>query len=244
MAQRFLAFDIEVAKEFPIEAPDWTPYRPLGISCAATLEADAPKARTWHGVDARGRPSDRMSREECAALADYLRDMAGRGFSILTWNGLGFDFDVLAEESGMAEECRELATAHVDMMFHAFCLLGFPIGLDAAAKGMGLPGKPAGMSGIMAPGLWAEGKRQQVLDYVAQDVRTTLDVALACQRAGRLAWITRQGKPRDVRLPDGWLPVHAAVKLPEPDTSWMTQPLARGRFLAWMGPKRGPRRKR
>ena len=88
---------------------------------------------------------------------------------------LGFDFDILAEESGMLEECRDLAVSHVDMMFHVFCQLGYGVGLDAAARGMELAGKSKGMSGVLAPVLWAEGRREEVLEYVAQDVRTTLE---------------------------------------------------------------------
>ena len=34
------------------------------------------------------------------------------------------------------------------------------------------------LTGVKAPVLWAEGKREEVLAYVGQDVRTTLDVAL------------------------------------------------------------------
>ena len=73
----------------------------------------------------------------------------------------------------MLEECRSLAKSHVDMMFHVLCQLGHGVGLDAAAKGMGLAGKSKGMSGAVAPVLWAEGRREEVLQYVAQDVRTT-----------------------------------------------------------------------
>lgn len=35
---KYLAFDIEVAKETPEDAPDWKQYRPLGITCAATCK--------------------------------------------------------------------------------------------------------------------------------------------------------------------------------------------------------------
>jgi hypothetical protein len=49
---------------------------------------------------------------------------------------------------------------------------------------MGLAGKLEGMSGEMAPVLWAQGKREEVLRYVAQDVKTTLALATACEALG------------------------------------------------------------
>jgi hypothetical protein len=175
-----------------------------------------------------------MSQEDAVKLVNHLGEAANDGYSILTWNGLGFDFDILAEESGMIEECKTLALGQVDMMFHAFCILGHGIGLDAAAKGMNLAGKTAGMSGALAPRLWAEGKRQEVLDYVAQDVRTISQLAKACEKAGVVRWISRRGVLRDMILPDGWLPVSAALKLPEPDTSWMSNPWPRTKFTGWL----------
>jgi len=50
-----------------------------------------------------------MRKPEVAALVRYLLDMADQGFTLLTWNGLGFDLPVLAEESAMLDECRRLA---------------------------------------------------------------------------------------------------------------------------------------
>ena len=132
-----------------------------------------------------------MSRQEAAGLVEYLTAQVGHGYTVATWNGMGFDFDILAEESGMLAECRELAVNHVDMMFHILCRLGFGVSLNAAAKGMNLPGKPEGMNGAMAPVLWAEGKRETVLEYVAQDVRTTAELATECEACGRFA-----GSPR------------------------------------------------
>ncbi len=32
---------------------------------------------------------------------------ASEGFIPLSWNGLAFDFDVLAEQSGLVDDCRE-----------------------------------------------------------------------------------------------------------------------------------------
>ncbi|MGO9113255.1 MAG: hypothetical protein ACLP9L_28825 [Thermoguttaceae bacterium] len=134
----------------------------------------------------------------------------------------------------MLAECKRLAVEHVDMMFHVLCRLGYGVGLDAAAKGMNLAGKPGGMSGAMAPVLWAEGKQEEVLQYVAQDVKTTLELATACEACGKLRWIARSGKLRSMSLPRGWLSVDQAEKLPQPDTSWMSDPWQRATFTEWM----------
>ncbi|MCP5110479.1 MAG: hypothetical protein GY953_06550 [bacterium] len=234
MAHRYLAFDIETAKEVPGEDFNWRPHRPLGISCAATLASDAEQPVLWHGKTADGSPAGLMSREEARELVQYLSEMAAEGYKVLTWNGLGFDFDVLAEESGEAARCRECALGHVDMMFHVFCTQGYPVGLDKAARGLGLPGKPPGMSGVQAPRLWAEGRFEEVLEYVAQDVRTTMQVVRATEDRRRLEWITRKGTKAFMPLPHGWLTVREAMELPLPDTSWMSAPLSRQDVTAWL----------
>ena len=118
-----------------------------------------------------------MAREEARHVVDCLSQMAADGYTMLTWNGLGFDFDILAEESGAFETCKDLALRHVDMMFHVFCDRGFLVALDKAAQWMGLPGKPAGMTGLLAPQFWAQGRYREVLAYVTQDVRIALQVA-------------------------------------------------------------------
>jgi hypothetical protein len=149
---------------------------------------------------------------------------------------LAFDIDVLAEESGMLDQCRCLALSHVDLMFHAFCQLGRGVGLDAAARGMGVAGKREGMTGELAPVLWAKGRREEVLRHVGQDVRTTLELARACEACGELRWVSRSGMIRSMPLPGGWLAVDDALRLPLPDTPWMTsEPWPRERFTGWMG---------
>jgi hypothetical protein len=229
MKRKYLAFDIETAKLMPEGEPNWRSCRPLGIACAATLLADTDELVLWHGA-----ASDRLSPHEASNLVEYLMEQVGLGYTIATWNGLGFDFDILAEESGMLAECRELAVDHVDMMFHVLCRLGFGVSLQAAARGMGLPGKPEGMNGGMAPILWAEGKREAVLDYVAQDVRTTAELAERCEACGAMRWITKKGKLRTMALRGGWLLVEEAEQLPQANTSWMTDPWERETFSAWL----------
>lgn len=229
MRRKYLAFDIETAKVMPEGDPHWRSCRPLGISCAATLLDDTDELNLWHGAT-----SDRLSQQEAADLVEYLTAQVNDGYTIATWNGMGFDFDILAEESGMLAECRKLAVTHVDMMFHILCRLGYGVSLNAAAKGMGLAGKPDGINGASAPNLWAEGKREAVLDYVAQDVRTTAALATACEASGWLRWITKKGAGRKMMLPGGWLTVEEAWELPEPYTSWMTDPWKRSDFTAWV----------
>ena len=231
---KYTAFDIEIAQMMPEGEGDWSKYRPLGISCAAVIPSDGETA-LWYGETASGDYAPQMSVEETRELVKHLQTQVEAGYMILTWNGLGFDFDILAEESGMVSECKELVMDHKDMMFHIFCLKGYPLGLDKAAKGMGLKGKPPGITGEMAPRMWKEGRFQEVLDYVQQDVRTLLELAYAIDLERQLRWLSNSGRPQRLALPSGWLTVKEVMNLPKPDTSWMSNPWPREKFTKWMG---------
>jgi len=234
MKRKYLALDIETVKLVPAGVSDWKLYRPLGIACAATIATEQGCPRVWCGGRNHERPAKRMKCDEVRKLVRYLQEAVKNGHTIVTWNGVGFDFDVLAEESGLVEKCKQLARNHVDMMFHAFCQLGYGISLGAAAKGMGLAGKAGGMTGIDAPRLWAEDKQKQVFRYVAQDARTILALAERCESEHSFRWVTRSGRKRRLALPKGWLSVVLAQKLPEPITFWMTTPWSRQKFTAWL----------
>ena len=228
----FVSFDIEIAKMLPEGATNWDMYRPLGISCAATICTGDEQPRLWYGKTPDG-PQPQMSEGDCQDLVGYLVELHQKDILPLTWNGLGFDFKVLAEESGMFEECKVLALNHVDMMFHFFCIKGFAIGLDAACKGMGLSGKPKGMTGAMAPAMWAEGKYQEVLDYVASDVIQPLRLAEMVEKARVLGWRTKRGAITNVAIPE-WMVARDALALALPDTGWMHNPWPRSKFTHWL----------
>jgi len=228
---KYLAFDLEIAKEIPEGETDWKKHRPLGITCAATL-TESGHPQLWHG-GVIGKPAPQMTKSDLCDMVGYLQYRVSRGYLILTWNGLSFDFDVLAEESGLHAECAELALNHIDMMYHIFCLRGHYLGLDKVAKGLGLSGKTDGMTGAKAPQMWANGQYGEVLAYVAQDVRTTLEVALEVERLGMVQWTSASGRLNMVEI-DQWLTVADAQRLPLPDTSWMTNPVDRSQFTAWM----------
>ena len=233
MKRRYLAFDLEVATELPDDSTKWDDYRPFGIACAATLASDEREPKFWVGQTATDQPAELMTVDECRDLVSHLESAVSDGYATVTWNGLEFDFDVLAEESDELDRCKRLALAHLDMMFHVVCMLGHPVGLQPAAQAWRLPGKPDGVDGREVPGMWLRGEQEPVLSYVAQDVRTTLDIATKCADARSFRWIARSGKKRTASLPDGWLPVNQANALPEPDTSWMKNPIDRRRFSDW-----------
>jgi len=229
---KFVSFDIEIAKVLPEDAGNWDAYYPLGISCAATMRTGDEKPELWYGGEWRD-PAPQMTRHRCQMLVKHLMRQHQQGYLPLTWNGLSFDFRVLAEESGMFQECKQLALDHVDMMFHFFCLRGFTVGLDAACKGMGLSGKPRGMTGALAPVMWAEGKYQEVLDYVAGDVIQPLRLAEMVENAGMMTWLTKRGALADVTISE-WMVARDALALELPDTGWMDDPWPRSKFTSWL----------
>ena len=231
--RKLIAFDIEIAKPLPDGVEDWSHYRPLGIACAATVTSGESPV-LWYGNKSTGEYGDRMNPAEAQELVKYLQEQVESGGTILTWNGLGFDFDILAEESSLLAECSELALNHIDMMFHVFCMKGYPLGLDKAAKGMGLTGKTPGMTGDMAPRLWQEGEYLKVLEYLQQDVQTLIELWAAVDGLRKLTWISNRGYPQRLPLPKGWVKVEEALKLPLPDTSWMSNPWPRSKFSGWL----------
>lgn len=234
MTRRYIAFDIETAKILPEDFRDLHEHRPLGITCAATLCSDEATAQIFYSKNLDdSSPSLQMSQQDLTLFVANLQQKVRSGYTIVTHNGLGFDFDILAEESGMLDECRALARTHVDMMFHFFCGKGFPIALNAAAKALGIS-KLAGVDGSLAPQLWQNGKYETVLEYVAQDCRLTLDIAQQSENNRRISWVTKKGSTSHFDLPSGWMTVEEALNLPLPDTSWMNDPWPRTKFTNWL----------
>jgi RNase_H superfamily len=231
MATRLVAFDLETAKVLPSQVGDLLAHRPLGIACAAAVVSGEAEPLIWHGAHG-GRPSAQMSRVEVCSMLEQLKSFVDKGYTLVTWNGLSFDFDVLAEESGLPSECAELALDHVDMMFHAVCQLGHYLSLGKAAEGLGV-GEKSG-SGSDAPAMWAEGRFDEVLRYNVQDAKLTLAVAEESQRRSQLVWMTARGQARSMPLPRGWYCVRDACQIPPPDTSWMDDPPSREDFMKWL----------
>jgi hypothetical protein len=131
---KFAAFDLEIAKLLPEQVDDLKAHAPLGISCAAVALSDEREPRVWQGAP-------QMTSAACQEMVGDLQQLAASGYNLLTWNGCSFDFYVLAQESGLLNECAELALAHVDLMLTVTFTKGYYLGLDKALKGAGLVGK-------------------------------------------------------------------------------------------------------
>jgi len=244
------AFDLEMAREVPDGDRDWLRHGPVGISCGALIQEGAgdqpvvmfePRSSS-HLFDAETKG---LTRHGAGLIVEKLRNAVDQGFTIITWNGVGFDFPLLAMESGLQEECVRLAWDSIDMMFQVVCVNGYMLGLDTALAGMGLrakihtvrlnDGSEAPIAGREAPRLWQAGEYQAVMEYCAGDVRQTLSLALECQRRGCLWWTSRRGKPVRMDIGRRWLTVRQCFALPLPDTKWMSDPVNRHTFVAWMG---------
>ena len=233
MNRKYLAFDIETAKILPEDFGELLAHRPLGICCAATWTSQEEAAQLFYSRNSAGTPAPQMTQHDLSAFVDFLLTQTDNGYSIVTLNGLGFDFDVLAEESSRWDDCRHLARTHVDILFHIFCEKGFGVGLNAAAKALGLS-KPENVDGSVAPQLWKDGEHQQVLDYVAQDCYLTLNIAETSEKNKAFQWITRKGTTAYLDIPSGWRSVEESMTCPLPDTSWMDKPWPRSKFTDWL----------
>ena len=227
-SQKLLAFDIETT-----EFDDSKDIRSAGITCAAVV-IDRGDPTIWYGGKQDGEFHQRMAEFEVLEMLDYLWGMFQAEYQIYTWNGLGFDFNILFNQSGGDKRCKQIAHSHIDMMFHFFCKQGYAISLEKAATGMGLKGKTEGMEGALAPTMWRNGEFAQVLDYLEQDARVTLSLAKRCDIEKQVRWTSNTGRNRVCELPAGWLTVDEALKMEEPDTSWMSTPWPRSKFIGWL----------
>ena len=130
--QKFIAWDLEIAREFPPDGA-WDGSR-LGISCAST-ETHEGHSHLWYtgGLGEDAPYAAQATPKAVRYLVNYLERQAHQGNRIITWNGLGFDFRVLAQECESpkyAKLCAELAVdAHIDMAFLQVAQMGYMIGL-------------------------------------------------------------------------------------------------------------------
>jgi len=213
---KVIGFDLEIAEDLPEDGNiDWT--IPLGVTCVGLATNDA---RWWLAGDLldvnteNERYAERI--DNVARLVDELERYCQRGYYIVTWNGMGFDFRVMAQDAkddvGLYKRICNLAWNHIDIAFQMRVEKGYMIGLDAAAKGLGVEGKTEGMSGALAPQMWRQGLEEQVRTFVNADGPTAL-----------------------LSIPYRLPTVREVTQYCQPaDTSWMSfQPTPLGAYYGW-----------
>jgi hypothetical protein len=219
---------------------DFMAHWPLGISVAATSLPSSEKTVPWYSSDEYSKPLPQVTKKTAKTMVELMCDLSSRGHQVVTWNGLRFDFHVLAHESGMWDECIELAKNHVDLMFLIFCHKGYYAKLDNCAKVMLGESKTEGIDGAHAPELWARGEYDLCIEYVCQDVALTAKLAQFISDTSMIEWTaSSSGKLHSILLRNlirgGRLPtVMECLDIPEPDTSWMSNPPHRSDFFEWM----------
>jgi hypothetical protein len=232
---KLASFDLEISKEIT-NFERWKDHAPLGISCAAVAFSDNEEIQIWEN-------SKNLDKEQCCNIVYCLLEIVKQGYSILTWNGTGFDFQVLAQASGLKNECGELALNHIDMMLLVTFQKGWLLSLEKALNGACLSGKLKNvtlkdgtilkyMDGSKVPSLWKNGEKDAVLAYLREDVAQPIKLAKDILRCGYIRWITERGNLMEVKT--DLKIVKQCFRIREPDTSWMSSPPKREDFVSWI----------
>ncbi len=244
---KLASFDLEIMKT-PEEGKPWN-HADVGISCLEVLRGN--QKLVWESPTG-------IQKDVASLIVNRMIHIVRQGYKLLTVNGTAFDFRVLAEVSGMYQECSHLALhSHVDLLLIPFCHVdkGWMVGANAFMKGAGVEGKlksvtlnngevMEGMDGAAAPTLWFAGEYDAVLAYLHQDCLGTLQATKAFEKWGEVKWHSKNGREHFIgighTLPTAY---DCLVEWPKtigtPDRSWMSSPMYPEDTCAWALDKMG-----
>lgn len=229
---KFLSYDIEIYDEIEGDKIDIATVKP-SVAAYCTTEKDT---KFYEG-------DPYMSKETAKQMVWDMYEKYKQGFIPFTWNGLNFDFKLLASYSGEIKPCAEMALNGIDGMFLVVAQKGYMLGLDKVLIGCGVGGKLHSvtlkdgavydeMSGKEAPRLWQQKEFDAVKAYLNDDVVMPLRLANHILKTKFISWRSNAGKQNYLKTE--MLTVLEALKLPTPDTSWMTTPVRRQDFYSWI----------
>ena len=121
---------------------------------------------------------------------------------ICTFNGTSFDFKMMAAATSDARTKKilaKLALTHIDIMLQFACDNGYFSSLASFTQPTLNKGKIG--SGGSVEEQWASQKRQEVIDYCADDAKLTADLYLHGANYGRIMRVSKAGKQSTWVLP-------------------------------------------
>ena len=227
---KFAAFEIKTNHNFPEDE-----NLPGLIFCASVALSDDDTRHQFYDLDCpSGRIAETMTQQTAVELLDALTRLEEAGYQLCSWNGLGYDLKALAASTERFDKCRELAFRHTDVMFDFHCRNGYPVSLRAAAQAMEIATGEYRQQEADIPSLWASpAQRERIVAENGCDAQTVLEVARYAWETESIAWITRRGQLRRCDIPGGPVTVCEALKMPQPDTGWMSDPIPRKSFYEW-----------
>lgn len=233
-----ISFDIETSDVFDLKPnEDLEMYAPFHVAVAGVVHLTGANS-TWLSIGADGAPLKNMTPQTAVELLRELRRLQEAGHILCAWNGASFDLKWLAYAAHDEKLASQIALDLYDPMLQFFNLTGYPVGLDAVARGMRLA-EVKMMGSEEAPKLWSEGKHDRVIDYVCSDARITNAIAEKIHLTGSVSWITKKGTTKSERI--GKLKrVREILNEPEPDQSWMDTPIPREKFVKWISTAYAP----
>ncbi|MBN2589873.1 MAG: ribonuclease H-like domain-containing protein [Sedimentisphaerales bacterium] len=230
--KNILSFDIEISDIFNLKnGEDLNKYAPFHISVASTVLHEGEEL-LWYSVDDQNKPHLNITRQKANDLLCYLKEQQDKGIMICAWNGLNFDLQWIGYNAQNIKLASEIALKLYDPMFQFFNQKGFPVSLASVAEGMDIK-QTKQMKGEDAPKQWHAGNYQKVMDYVLGDSQITNQVIIEIMKCKEIAWITQKRETRSVYI-SKLKTVEDVLKEPEPDQSWMDNPIDRRKFYEWL----------
>jgi hypothetical protein len=228
---KLLSFDIEISDIFELKQyEDINKYAPFHIAVASTVIHKG-QEQLWYSTDNDNKPLLNISKAKANDLLCYLKAMQDDGFMVCAWNGLGFDIQWIGYNADNMKLASEVALKMYDPMFQFFNQRGFPVSLASVAKAMGIKQAKL-MTGENAPIQWHAGNYQKVMDYVLGDSQITNLIIDEIIKRKKIAWVTQKGDIKTEPI-ERLKTVQEILKEPEPDQSWLSNPMSRKGFCKW-----------
>ena len=214
-----LFLDIELCDNIP---DGWDRDNPSSLDiaciCVMTIDSQLTENTVVHQNEGKA-----MTHEQIQVVCNQVKDICNQGGKFITWNGLGFDMQLLDKIDNTLKQLI-LSEHHIDLMFHFTRKKGYMIGLNKVSQGFSIGEKT--MTGLDAVKLWAKGEFQKVIDYNIKDVELLRDIYYKVIETSKIKWLSGNHNICYLNVDTSQLSVGNSLNIPRPsdkDISWMTK---------------------